>query len=436
MSVLNRGYALLATSKVATFVLLPHVSSYSPQEGSMKGGFTLTINGGGFNANTVVTIDAITCEITSVTYDRIICTAPSLNTYSSKPLVVKVPSNGNNLEAKCSDPLLSCSIRYAQTSTPTVASVTPDSVSGSSTALTIEGTLFGTTASAVTVSIGDASCSVTAVTNTQIQCTVGTVPVGSQDVSVVIDGVGRAATTVKVQSEAVLTSITPSSGSTNGGALVTIAGNGFVANKTTVTIGGNACTVNDVTSTAIQCTTPAGTGSATVAVVSDGVTYGSVTYTYDPSATPTITTLTPQSGNPGQTLTISGSGFGSGSVKVSVGDTDCSVTSSSATEIRCTLGVSSAGSKAVVVDVVGKGVSSNSNQFTYSLALGSISPSSGKLVLRHLYLGNVKFKFENCNLCLFFCLFDNRKSWRRTNSDHHRTWFLPKEHSHYMWSGL
>ncbi|XP_048777455.2 fibrocystin-L-like isoform X3 [Ostrea edulis] len=379
VSVLNRGYALLATSKVATFVLLPHVSSYSPQEGSMKGGFTLTINGGGFNANTVVTIDAITCEITSVTYDRIICTAPSLNTYSSKPLVVKVPSNGNNLEAKCSDPLLSCSIRYAQTSTPTVASVTPDSVSGSSTALTIEGTLFGTTASAVTVSIGDASCSVTAVTNTQIQCTVGTVPVGSQDVSVVIDGVGRAATTVKVQSEAVLTSITPSSGSTNGGALVTIAGNGFVANKTTVTIGGNACTVNDVTSTAIQCTTPAGTGSATVAVVSDGVTYGSVTYTYDPSATPTITTLTPQSGNPGQTLTISGSGFGSGSVKVSVGDTDCSVTSSSATEIRCTLGVSSAGSKAVVVDVVGKGVSSNSNQFTYSLALGSISPSSGSL---------------------------------------------------------
>ncbi|XP_061189118.1 fibrocystin-L-like [Saccostrea echinata] len=379
LSVQNRGYALLATPKVATFVLLPHISSYTPQEGSLKGGYTLTITGGGFNKDTVVTIDAIGCKIISVTYDTITCEAPSLNTYGSKSLVVKVPSHGNNLEAKCSDPLLSCSIRYAQTATPTVTSVTPDTVSGSSTALTIVGTMFGTTASAVNVTIGGAPCSVSSVTDTQIQCTVTTVPVGSQDVSVVIDGVGKASTSVKVASEAVLSSITPSSGSTNGGALVTIVGNGFVDKKTTVTIGGNPCTLKTVTPTSIQCTTPAGTGSATVTVVSDGVTYGSLTYTYNTADTPTITGLNPPSGNPGQTLTITGSGFSSGTVKVAVGDTDCTVSSSSATQIVCSLGVSAAGAKAVVVDVTGKGVSTNTNQFTYGLAIGSISPSSGSL---------------------------------------------------------
>lgn len=378
VSVVNRGFALMATPKVPTFVLLPHVSSYSPQEGSLKGGFALTINGGGFNADTVVTIDAITCEITSVTYDTITCVAPSLNTYSSKALVVKVPSNGNNLEAKCSDPLLSCSIRYAQASTPTVTSVTPDSVSGSSTMLTIVGTLFGTTSSGVTVTIGGAPCTVSSVTDTQIQCTVGTVPVGSQDVSVVVDGVGKATTAIKVQSEAVLTSISPNTGSTNGGTLVTIAGNGFVTNKTTVTIGGNACDLKTVTSTSIECATPAGTGAATVAVVSNGVTYASLTYTYDSSATPTITSISPASGNPGQTLTITGTGFVSGMVKVAVGDTDCTVTSSTSTQIECTLGASSVGARSVLVDVTGQGVSDTTNQFTYSLALGSISPSSGK----------------------------------------------------------
>lgn len=378
VSVVNRGFALMATPKVPTFVLLPHVSSYSPQEGSLKGGFTLTINGGGFNADTVVTIDAITCEITSVTYDTITCVAPSLNTYSSKALVVKVPSNGNNLEAKCSNPLLSCSIRYAQTSTPTVTSVTPDSVSGSSTLLTIVGSMFGTTSSGVTVSIGGEPCTISSVTDTQIQCTVGTVPVGSQDVSVVVNGVGKATTTIKVQSEAILTSISPNTGSTNGGTLVTIAGNGFVANKTTVTIGGNACALKTVTSTTIDCTTPAGAGAATVAVVSNGVTYASLTYTYDSSATPSITSISPSSGNPGQTLTITGTGFGSGIIKVAVGDTDCTVTSSTSTQIECTLGVSSAGARSVLVDVTGQGVSDTTNQFTYSLALGSISPSSGK----------------------------------------------------------
>lgn len=133
-----------------------------------------------------------------------------------------------------------------------------------------------------------------------------------------------------------------------------------------------------MTSTSIECSTPTGTGSAPVAVVSNGVTYSSLSYTYDPSATPSISSISPAAGNPGQTLTILGTGFDSGTVKVAVGETDCIVTSSTSTQIECTLGVSSAGAKAVLVDITGKGVSDSSNQFTYSLALGSISPSSGK----------------------------------------------------------
>lgn len=53
-----------------------------------------------------------------------------------------------------------------------------------------------------------------------------------------------------------ITGISPSSGSTNGGTLVTITGNGF-SSKTTVTIGNSQCNVVSVEVNKLQCFTTA-----------------------------------------------------------------------------------------------------------------------------------------------------------------------------------
>ena len=53
-----------------------------------------------------------------------------------------------------------------------------------------------------------------------------------------------------------ITGISPSSGSTNGGTLVTITGNGF-SPKTTVTIGNSQCNVVSVVVNKLQCFTTA-----------------------------------------------------------------------------------------------------------------------------------------------------------------------------------
>jgi hypothetical protein len=101
----------------------------------------------------------------------------------------------------------------------------------------------------------------------------------------------------------VMTSISPTSGSTAGGTAITITGAGF-ASGATVTVGGAACTnVVVVSPTSITCSTPAGSAGASNVVV----TVGSLSTTLNGGFTysaPTTTTL-PVS-NPTPTLVNSG----------------------------------------------------------------------------------------------------------------------------------
>lgn len=83
------------------------------------------------------------------------------------PLPVECRANNN------------CTFQYDNSSTPTLASITPTSVSAPSTTFTITGNGFGDSISDVIVTLGGAVCSVINVISTQITCTTENVPAGS-----------------------------------------------------------------------------------------------------------------------------------------------------------------------------------------------------------------------------------------------------------------
>ena len=196
-------------------------------------------------------------------------------------------------------------------------------------------------------------------------------------------GVGNVVSSPILTSMATISSISPTSGSTHGGVLLTIHGNGFgrLANATQVTVGSSMCSIVHVTPGQVQCTTPAkgsNPSTAAISVISNGITFpGSFTFTYSSASTPTVTSINPTSGTTGQILTISGSNFISGQTSVSIGGAACSLTNVSSSSITCTVGSSPAGSQSVVVSVSSIGKSNSNIQFQYSLQVNSASPTRG-----------------------------------------------------------
>lgn len=127
--------------------------------------------------------------------------------------------------------------------------------------------------------------------------------------------------------------------------------------------------------------------------------------------TPVITSISPNSESAlNSLLTISGTGFSSsmsrlldlkkkleklpfyffkGDVQVTIGGSVCTITSSSDTQIVCTLGINSAGEYPVSVLINSKGLAANTTRFTYNLIVSSLSNSQGK---------NQKFYFQKSDL--------------------------------------
>jgi hypothetical protein len=133
-------------------------------------------------------------------------------------------------------------------------------------------------------------------------------------------GVGNAKliTAVSVTGIASIQSLSQTAGSTNGGSLLTIDGNGFSSmQNTTVKIGNNECVIQSLTQSKITCIIPSNSaGNYSVAIKSNGVNFPSVSFFYTSSLTPMITQLSPISGLSNQLLTITGSGFGNTPSKI------------------------------------------------------------------------------------------------------------------------
>jgi formylglycine-generating enzyme required for sulfatase activity len=176
---------------------------------------------------------------------------------------------------------------------------------------------------------------------------------------------------------AIIDSVTPSHGGTQGGTVISITGTGL-ATTSSVRIGGVACTnVNVLTPTLVRATTPPGAvGEASIAVTTaGGTTLASTPFTYVQQQ---ITSIVPNSGPyaGGTPIVITGQHL-AGTTSVTIGGVPCTnVVSVSATQVTAVTPAGSVGAMDVVVNCP-KGAVTVAGGFTY---LNYIVPSWATLV--------------------------------------------------------
>uniref|UniRef100_A0ABM0MU86 Fibrocystin-L-like n=1 Tax=Saccoglossus kowalevskii TaxID=10224 RepID=A0ABM0MU86_SACKO len=367
----NHGFALNRGS--ATFELIPHIDSVTPDSGSIAGGARVTIQGSGFSSDAAVV--GIPCEVESVAYNEIVCiTSPNLGGVFNVSIII------GSTTSEC---LGLCLYEFSNATTPVVSTINPTDIFGASTSLTITGMGFGngvvtvtvahadgsvdltvtsggieyspevytfsaaqtpevtglspsnggsgttititgtgfsSTSSDVSVTFDDVTCTVISSSSTQITCDTGVHSAGTFEVKVSVAGKGLATSNSHTfEYNLMIASTSPATCSFGGACTLVVTGDGFDDEYTVVTIDGNNCPISSVTATDLQCEIPAnnnlalGTYTCDIQVfisTSTAVAIESNALTYDSSITPIITSVSPRRGGTGGGTPITITGSG------------------------------------------------------------------------------------------------------------------------------
>jgi len=320
-----------------TYVAAPTVSAMVPDLGPVAGGTPVTLTGTGFTGATAVTFDGDDgTSFTVVSDTQITVSSPA---HAAGAVAVIVEHAGG--DAAAGD--------FTYLANPVVTDLAPTSgpLAGG-TVVTVTGSGF-TAATGVTFD-GDAGTSFTVESDTEI--TVTTPAHAAGDAAVVVEHpiVNAAAGDFTYVAAPTVVSLSPVTGSTAGGTVVTITGSGFTG-ATGVTFDGDAGTSFTVVSdTEITVSTPAhAAGAVEVTVVHPGGASTPATFTY--RTDPTVTLVSPNAGpvDGGTVVTITGSGFTSATGVTFDGDAGTSFTVVSDTEITVTTPPHAEGAAAIVV---------------------------------------------------------------------------------------
>jgi len=354
-----------------TYITPPNITDISSSFGSTLGGTNVTIVGTNFIGATSVTFGGLSATTINVLNSTTItCITPARTTAGAVGIIV---TTGGGPSVSFS------SFTYITPPNITSISQLTGSTAGG-TNVTITGTNF-TGATLVTFD-GLAATSINVTNSTTITCITPARSDGAAGIIVTTGGGSSGAfSSFTYITSSVISSISPSTGSTAGGTSVTITGVNFTG-ATSVTFDGLVATsLNVVNSTTITCITPAHSDGAVGIIVTTGGgpsdAFSSFTYITPPS----ITDISPSSGTNtgGTSVTITGTNFTGATLVTFGGIAATSLNIVNNTTITCiTPAVLSDGAVGIIV-TTGGGPSASFSSFTYitSPVISSISPSSG-----------------------------------------------------------
>ncbi len=274
----------------------PTVTSVSPASGTTAGGTSVTIKGSGFLAGATVTIGNAATSVTVVSAKKIKATTAA--TVAGSDEVVVTDPNGTSTGGP--------SYTYIAPPPPAVTRVSPASgTTAGGTSVTIKGSGF---LAGATVTIGNAATSVRVVSAKKIKATTAATVAGSDEV-VVTDSNGTStggpSYTYIAPPAPTVTSVSPNSGSVDGGSAVTIEGTNLTAASVVEFGAGNDATnVQVVSASKIVAVSPAVStlGAVAVAVMTPSGTSSRTLdpadqFTYIAPPAPTVTNVSPSSGS-------------------------------------------------------------------------------------------------------------------------------------------
>ena len=252
---------------------------------------------------------------------------------------------------------------------PIIQSVSRNNVTVSDP-ITITGTGFSETECENRVFIGETECLITSSSTTELVCQLGAnsriEPYSNHPVQVSVKNFGFAlkqSAEFTVQFLPIISSVTPSSGSTAGGTLITINGNGFVPDRTLILIGSNSYHSGTpgtiINNENIELRTLAESDvNRMIKVYINNMLVKSeeFNFLFDEADTPKLVDVSPTAVNGSSLMTLSGRFLTSDPTKVSVqiGKENCDVLSVDGTELSCRLDGLSLGDQQVTVSIRGK----------------------------------------------------------------------------------
>lgn len=326
----------------------PYVASISPASGSCAGGEEVALQGGRFGNATVddvrVLFGTARATIVSVSDSQIIVRTPARTLADPKvPEVVDVlvvinPGTAGETKASVVKFTYYCIEKRTSISSVSPTFGTPD---GGDT-VTIFGNNFGTSAATSRVTFGGLPASITALLDNQIVVRTPRYtlrdPKASEAVDVVVTiDLGKVseqearlaqAFTYRYPATPLVTSVSPNTGTTDGGEVITVRGNNFGTSTSTTRIlfGNVQGTVESVSDTSIQVRTPrwtlkspgvSETVDVTVVIdaglVSEKTATLSRAFTFVPPQGISVSAVSPKFGSPdgNELVGITGTGFGS-----------------------------------------------------------------------------------------------------------------------------
>jgi phosphatidylserine/phosphatidylglycerophosphate/cardiolipin synthase-like enzyme len=360
------------TAAVAPPANPPTVTSVLPANGSSLGGTTVTINGTGFVAGATVSFGGVPATNVSVLSNTSISARVPAHAVGAADAIV---TNSNGARGALANGFTYTGSTAAPA--PMVNVVAPETgAPNGGTSVTITGAYF---VPGVTVTIGGVPASEVVVGNNGYTITATAPAHAAGSVDVVVTNPDNQSITrascfkyVAPPSAPTITSISPNTGLTTGGTLLTITGSNFNYGATVKLDGVLATTITVINSTTITARTNSH-AAGTVDVVltnyqgASVTSTGGFTFTSPSSTAPTLTSVTPNSGSTdgGTNVTLTGTRFVSGATVSFAGVAATNVSVASATSITATTPAHNAGAVNDTVTNPNNESASLTNAFSY-----------------------------------------------------------------------